>query len=171
MEVWVNIIILLMFIIMLIAGGYYAAKEFKNRRITNIPFKEAMDLISLPIVTFIHNGQKLHLMLDTGSDDSYINSKIADKLLPVKTDNASIPVITGTGESKAEGRVFLDLTYDNNVFINNFYLMDLDNAFKAITDERGLEIHGIIGNRFFKKYEYKLDFESMVAKSKKGYKK
>lgn len=164
------VLLCLIFFILIGITTYAWYKEFSKKRITSIPFKEAMDLINLPIVTFEHNGNKLHLMLDTGSDDSYINSKIANVLCPIKADESSIPVITGTGETTAAGRVLLDLVYNGNRFLNYFFLMDLDNAFKAITDERGLEIHGIIGNRFFKKYEYKLDFESMMAHSKKGYK-
>lgn len=171
MSIVSDIVLYLIFLILIGCLIYAWRKELSNKRVTSIPFKEAMDLICLPIVTFEHRGVKLHLMLDTGSDDSYINSKIADILQPVKADDATIPVITGTGETDAKGRVLLDLTYNNNVFYNYFFLMDLDNAFKAITDERGLEIHGIIGNKFFKKYEYKLDFESMIAHSKKGIKK
>lgn len=148
---------------------YAWRREFKY--VAKIPFKEAMELINLPIVTFTHNNNKLHLMLDTGSDDSYINSKIQHLLKPVSTDDASIPVITGTGETVAKGRVMLDLSYNNHMFNNTFFLMDLTEAFGSLTQERGIELHGIIGNKFFKKYEYLLDFDKMEASSKKGIKK
>lgn len=163
-----TLLLYLIFFILVIALGYAAYKEFSKKGITSIPFKEAMDLISLPVVTFEHNGNKLHLMLDTGSDDSYINTSVLPFLDPVRTEKSSVPVITGAGETSTSGIVVLDLMYNNHRFINHFLIMNLDNAFNAITQERGIEIHGIIGNKFFKKYEYKLDFESMMAHSKKG---
>ena len=40
----------------------------------NMSFKEAMDLVELPVVTFLNGKEKLNFLLDTGSNISQINS-------------------------------------------------------------------------------------------------
>ena len=41
--------------------------------IGKISFRESMDLVQLPIVTFMNNGKKLNFLLDTGASYSSIN--------------------------------------------------------------------------------------------------
>ena len=59
------------------------------------------------------------------------------------------------------------VTYKSQKFIDRFYISDLDEAFGAIKAETGVQIHGILGSKFFAKYKYILDFDSLIAYSKK----
>ena len=47
-------------------------------------------------------------------------------------------------------------------------ISDLDKPFNNIKKESGVTIHGILGNNFFKKYKYVLDFDKLIAYSKDG---
>ena len=48
----------------------------KKNDTTTISFKEAMDLVELPIITFYNCNTKLNFLLDTGSNNSHINKKM-----------------------------------------------------------------------------------------------
>ena len=61
----------------------------------------------------------------------------------------------------------MTVTYRNQKFIDRFYISDLNESFGAIKAETGVQIHGILGSKFFAKYKYILDFESLIAYSKK----
>ena len=67
---------------------YYHLYKNKRRDQTKISFKEGLDLTELPIVTFKQGDKKLHFLLDTGSNISYINSEVI-KDLEVEDLNAS----------------------------------------------------------------------------------
>ena len=47
--------------------------NIRKRNNSKISFKEAMDLVGLPVITFCNRNVKLNFLLDTGSDKSYIN--------------------------------------------------------------------------------------------------
>lgn len=135
----------------------------RNYNVVHIPFKESMDLINLPVVTFINNNTKLHFLLDTGSDDSFITSSVVD-LLDIKSNDSKISNIqTGGGIISSRGRVTLDISYLDSSYENTFIVSDLDSSFKNIADSRGIQVHGIIGSLFFRRYGYKLDFKKLAA--------
>ena len=129
-------------------------------------FKESMDLTELPIVTFYNKGAKLNFLLDTGSDLSYINKSILSSL-EYKEVNESRNIISVGGNSQTLGCCDMTVTYKNQKFIDRFYISDLDEAFGAIKTETGVQIHGILGSKFFAKYKYILDFENLIAYSKR----
>ena len=47
----------------------------KQKGGVNMSFKEAMDLVELPVVTFYNGDKKLNFLLDTGSNMCVINSR------------------------------------------------------------------------------------------------
>lgn len=137
-----------------------------NKRV-QIPFRESMELVRLPIVTFKNGNTKLHFLLDTGSDDSFISSSVIKKVR-VKQDIKKVTTIaTGGGSINSKGIVVFDIQYKDKVFENTFIVSDLDEAFKAAVGNRGVKLHGILGSVFFEKYKYSIDFKEMTAYSKK----
>jgi hypothetical protein len=129
----------------------------------HIPFKESMDLINLPVVTFINNNVKLHFLLDTGSDDSFITSSITEMLDIKSTDSRITNIQTGNGIISSLGRVTLDISYLDSSYENTFIVSDLDGPFSNVANSKGIQIHGILGSLFFRKYGYKLDFKKLAA--------
>jgi hypothetical protein len=152
--------------LLLSCWGYNKAKQNKTEAV--IPFKESIDLVGCPIVTFINNGQKLHFLLDTGSDDSYITSSIVDELEVKERSDVESPVIAGGGNMTSKGTVVMDIIYKHMTFENMFKINDLDDTFNEAFGDRGITVHGILGSFFFNKYNYILDFKELQATSKNG---
>ena len=129
----------------------------KQSKRVNMSFKEAMDLVELPVVTFFNGKKKLNFLLDTGSNISQINSSVLPLLDYKKIDGKDMDVM-GIEGNKVNTK-FCE--------INEFCIHNLDEAFAIIKEESGVQIHGILGSLFFQKYKYILDFNSLIAYNKK----
>lgn len=58
--------------------------------------------------------------------------------------------------------------YRNELKFNSiFQAVDMSKAFKNIKQETGVSLQGILGNDFFVKYKYVIDFKEFVAYIKK----
>lgn len=160
-------IVVILLAVILLAIIINGAEDYcRQKKRENMSFREAMDLVELPVVTFYNKDTKLNFLLDTGSDLSYINKSILPSL-KYKEVNESRNIISVGGNSQTLGCCDMTVTYRNQKFIDRFYISDLDEAFRAIKAETGVQIHGILGSKFFAKYKYILDFESLIAYSKK----
>lgn len=153
--------VLIIILIIISVGIIYYIRKKNN--IIHIPFKESMDLINLPVVTFINNGVKLHFLLDTGSDDSFITTSVVDKLKITTKHDKITNIQTGSGVISSMGMITLNINYLESSYENTFIISDLEAPFKHIADSRGIQIHGIIGSLFFRRYGYKLDFNKLSA--------
>ncbi len=164
MVLKIAVILLAVILLAIIING--ANDYCRQKKRENMSFREAMDLVELPIVTFYNKDTKLNFLLDTGSDLSYINKSILPSL-EYKEINESKNIISVGGNSQSLGCCDMTVTYRNQKFTDKFYISDLDEAFGAIKAETGVQIHGILGSKFLAKYKYILDFESLIAYSKK----
>lgn len=159
-------IILILLVVVFVAVTVNGIESYRRqKKKETMSFREAMDLVELPIITFYNNDKKLNFLLDTGSDLSYINKSILPSL-EYKEINESKNIISVGGNTQSLGCCDMTVTYKNKKFIDRFYISDLDEAFGAIKAETGVQIHGILGSKFFAKYKYILDFESLIAYSK-----
>ena len=163
MVLKIVVVLLAVINVAVIVNGIEDYRRQKKKKIMS--FREAMDLVELPIVTFYNNDKKLNFLLDTGSDLSYINKSILPSL-EYKEINESMNIISIGGNSQSLGCCDMTVTYKNKKFIDRFYISDLDEAFGVIKAETGVQIHGILGSKFFSKYKYILDFENLIAYSK-----
>ena len=136
--------------------------DIRKRNNSKISFKEAMDLVELPVVTFYNGDTKLNFLLDTGSNVSYINSSIIPLLVHEKTDK-EMNTIGIEGNKVSNQFCKMSVTYKNQVFEEEFSIADLDEAFSVVKQESGVQIHGILGSKFFDKYKYFLDFKELIA--------
>lgn len=136
--------------------------DIRKRNNSKISFKEAMDLVELPVVTFYNGNTKLNFLLDTGSNVSYINSSIIPLLVHEKTDK-EMNTIGIEGNKVSNQFCKMSVTYKNQVFEEEFSIADLDEAFGVVKQESGVQIHGILGSKFFERYKYVLDFKELIA--------
>lgn len=60
----------------------------RQRKRVNMSFKEAMDLVDLPVITFYNNGKKFNFLLDTGATMSVIDSNVLSNLSHENLDDA-----------------------------------------------------------------------------------
>ena len=159
-------IVIILLAVVLLAVIINGAEDYcKQKKRENMSFREAMDLVELPIVTFYNKDTKLNFLLDTGSDLSYINKSVLPSL-EYEEGNESRNIISVGGNSQSLGCCDMTVTYKNQKFVDRFYISDLDEAFGAIKAETGAQIHGILGSKFFAKYKYVLDFKSLIAYSR-----
>lgn len=159
-------IVVILLVVILLAVIINGVENYcKQKKRENISFREAMDLAELPIITFYNKDKKLNFLLDTGSDLSYINKSILPSLEYTEISE-SRNIISVGGNTQSLGCCNMSVTYKSQKFIDKFYISGLDEAFGVIKAETGVQIHGILGSKFFAKYKYILDFESLIAYSK-----
>lgn len=158
-------IMLAVFILAIIINGI--EDYCKQHKKVNMSFKEAMDLVELPVVTFFNGDKKLNFLLDTGSNISQINRSILPLLDYKKVEEKNMDVIGIEGNKISTEFCELTITYKGQEFVGEFCINDLNDAFAIIKEESGVQIHGILGSLFLQKYKYVFDFASLTAYSKK----
>ena len=159
MSVEILLLGLIVVAILIIAGAVRSNRKKNNSRIS---FRESMDLTDLPVITFTCADRKLNFLLDTGSTLSYINKSVVSALPHEKSETTTQMVGIEGNRIDAEC-CHLIVSYRNQKFHEEFSAADLDKAFNAVKQETGVQIHGILGSRFFEKYQYVLDFKELAA--------
>ena len=155
-------IISVVILVLVVAFIANTIDDMRKRNNSKISFKEAMDLVELPVVTFYNGDKKLNFLLDTGSNVSYINSSIIPLLDHEKTDK-EMNTIGIEGNKVSNQFCKMSVTYKNQVFEEEFSIADLDEAFSVVKQESGVQMHGILGSKFFERYKYVLDFKEFIA--------
>ena len=154
------VIISLILVLILILIVCYVIKI--NRRKDIMSLKESLDLTGVPIVTFTQDNIKYNFLLDTGSDVSYINSTIVNNIKNEPTNRSLGGLISAEGlNTKSITVVKIPFVYKKTAFAEDFAVVDLTDAFAQIKEENGVTLHGILGNTFFTKYGYILDFKEL----------
>ena len=151
-------VVLLIFSTAIILRAFYYTKKRDEGRIS---FKESIDLVSLPVITFMSNGRKLNFLLDSGSSNSFINN---DSL---KDTNHRLLGKTGTtygmeGVEKENRTCVVDLQYKSMNFSIELCAIDLSSCFSMLKKETGVQMDGILGCEFFGKYKSVIDFEELA---------
>lgn len=132
----------------------------KNK--SKISFKESLDLTDLPIITLRQGETRVNLLLDTGSTKSVILPSVIENL--EYSDTGEVGTIFGMEGNTIETKyVSMDLMYNYINYNEKFQVVDMSAAFDSIKQSTGVNIHGILGNSFFEKYGYVLDFKDLVA--------
>lgn len=131
-----------------------------------LSFKQGLDLTDLPIVTFQQGDQKLNFLLDTGSNNNIIHSKVLDKIQYTPT-NVSSDLFGVEGNKQEVKFCKITISYKDSNFEYDYAICDMTQAFDTIKNESGVNLHGIIGSKFFCKFQYVLDFKELIAYSKR----
>ena len=149
-------------IVIVVAMIINAIEDNRKKNDSKISFRESMDLTELPVVTFYNGDKKLNFLLDTGSNVSHINSSVIHLLDHTKTDQKT-DTIGMEGNKVSNDICKMTVYYRNQRFEEDFIISDLNDAFDIIKQEDGVQIHGILGSKFFEKYRYVLDFSELIA--------
>jgi predicted aspartyl protease len=130
-----------------------------------ISFKEAMDLTEMPIITLYQGEKKFNFLLDTGSNNSIIDSNILDQI-ERKIINERSSLFGMEGNVKEVSMCKIVLSYKDKEYEYKYLIQDMKAPFDNIKNSTGVTLHGIIGSNFFNEYKYVLDFSELVAYSK-----
>lgn len=140
----------------------YIEKEAIRKVNNRMSFKESLDLVGLPIITFTQGERKYNFILDTGSTLSVINEGALKSIDYITLDKKG-------SNYGCEGNIVLtnfikmNIEYKNNVFKEEFQILDLNKAFENIHNDYKVNVVGILGNSFFTRYKYILDFDELAA--------
>lgn len=157
--VLIALCVIFLIIAVAVTSGVIAGVRKKS---SEISFREAMDLAELPVITFYNGDKKINFLLDTGSNISYLNESIVSSLVTESTGEESN--IIGIEGNKVNCKICkMIIRRKNQEFEEEFSIADLDKAFSIVKKESGVQIHGILGSRFFGKYKYVLDFKDYIA--------
>ena len=161
--IWEIVIVLL---VVIAAVTLACIVDFTRSKKNKMSFRESMDLTELPVVTFRQDGKdKFNFLLDTGSSLSVINESILNIIKHTDLECTS-SVYGMEGNSVETSLVSIPLKYKDTDYVENFQVVDMSAAFDKVKKENGVTIHGILGNSFFVKYKYVLDFKELIAYSR-----
>lgn len=167
MEFIYKLIFTVLLVLAIAAIAYIVEKARHRKNIDpadKISFRETMDLVDLPIITFQVGGKKLNFLLDTGANYCIIDSNLLDTIEHTKLNLEGTVYGAGGVEVKVS-YVSIDLKYKGVDYADMFQVLDLSNTFGMIKEESGVNLHGVLGNSFFQKYKYVIDFDELVAYS------
>lgn len=131
-----------------------------------ISFGPGFALTELPIISLYQGKEHFNFLLDTGSNDSIIDSNILNKLEYDMSDKQN-SLIGMEGNKEIVSICNITLSYNGVDFPYEYNIRDMSAAFGSIKTESGVTLHGIIGSKFFNKYKYVLDFDSLIAYAKR----
>lgn len=161
----INIFRLIILILVLCAiVGVLIYKELKDRK--NFSFRNAFDLIGLPVLVFKQGDVKLRFILDTGSSVSVIDEKSVASI-KYETLDKSDNMVDANGGEKILHYCNFKFTCEDKEFENEFMVNDMSNIKRSVKENSGADIDGLIGSDFFNKYKYVIDFNKYLAYSKK----
>ena len=162
-----NIIIIILMVIF-IAIFINVIEDHKNYK--KISFKETMDLLNIPIITFTCNKKKLHFLFDSGSSYSHISPE-AISYVGKKSENVgkNIQTIGAGGTLNNNKHCLLKLNYNGEVYDSDFIVTEqLAQQLESIKKDFNIEIHGLLGGDFLSKYDYVMDFKEFVVYSRRN---
>ena len=155
---------LIILVLIVISAIIINGVEDYNRK-DAMSFREAMDLTNLPIVTFYQGDKKFNFLLDTGATLSVINQAALESITHTTT-NETGELYGVDGVKREVSYASINLAYKNKDYTEEFQVLDMQEAIDQVKAESGVNMVGIIGSEFFRKYKYILDFNELIAYSK-----
>lgn len=135
-------------------------------RHNEMSFQNSMDLAELPVVTFHQGDKKVNLLLDTGSNNCIIDSGFLNSLNHTPL-NGSTQISGLEGNVQTSSLCLIKMSYKDTDYEYPYVIQDMSAVFGSIKKETGVSIHGILGSKFFNEYKYVLDFDELIAYTKK----
>lgn len=160
----VLIILVAVFVIAIIINGI---EDYHTRNsLVRLSFTDNMGRLNLPIVSLTNNGQSFNFLIDTGATLSVIDSNALDKLAYTKVETTGNAYgVDGNIISVEYARI--ELNYEKTKFVDEFQIMRVD-AFDNIKESDNIEIVGILGSTFLKRYDFTINYKDLIISSKKN---
>ena len=159
----VLIVIVAVFVVATLINGI---EDYHNRSsLVRLSFTDNMGRLNLPIVSLTNNGQSFNFLIDTGATLSVIDSNALDKLAYTKVET------TGNAYG-VDGNIVpveyarIELNHEETKFVDEFQIMRVD-AFDNIKESDKIEIVGILGSTFLKRYDFTINYKDLIISAKK----
>ena len=154
---------MVVFVIAIIINGIEDYHTINS--LVRLSFTDNMGKLNLLIVSLTNNGQSFNFLIDTGATLSVIDSNALDKLAYTKVET------TGNAYG-VDGNIVpveyarIELNHEKTKFVDEFQIMRVD-AFDNIKESDKIEIVGILGNTFLKRYDFTINYKDLIISSKK----
>ena len=123
------------------------------------PLTHGLHKTGLPLIVAKLFDNDICLMLDTGSNRNIIDHRIydhfKDRLKPSET-SSEVYTLNGTSTGVT---IDVPFSFEEDAYHEPFLCTEAGDTFDKINEEAGIQIHGILGNHFFLKHGWVLDFE------------
>jgi len=127
------------------------------------PLTYGLSKTGLPLIVAKIFDNDICLMLDTGSNRNIIDHRIYNHFIDkLKQSETSSEVYTLNGTARGI-TIDVPFCFEDQDYHEPFICTENTDAFDKIHDESGIQIHGILGNHFFLKHGWVLDFEKVTV--------
>ena len=117
----------------------------------------------LPLIVVKLFGKDICWMLDTGSNRNIIDHRIYEHFKDrLKQSETSSEVYTLNGAARGI-TIDVPFCFEDHDYLEPFLCTEMTDTFDKINEESGIQIHGILGNHFFLKYGWVLDFDKVIV--------
>jgi predicted aspartyl protease len=157
------IVLVAIFVIATVINGI---EDYHTRNsLVRLSFTDNMGRLNLPVVSLTNNGQSFNFLIDTGATLSVIDSNALDKLAYTKVETiGSAYGVDGNIIPVEYARI--ELNHENTKFVDEFQIMRV-NGFDNIKKSDKIEIVGILGSTFLKRYDFTINYKDLIISAKK----
>lgn len=134
----------------------------KNNR-TSASFDDAINKTNVPVIAIEAEGKFYNFLIDTGSDNSFIDSSIESEVSTKELIGYQGGITGATGSQSQRTPVYkITFTCGDKELVDNFTVNNFSTIFNYIKERSGIQVHGILGSKFLTKYGALLDFETRM---------
>jgi hypothetical protein len=134
-----------------------------------VSFSKGFKSPNIPLATFYQGDKELIFLLDTGSENNVTNQKTLSFVEHTILKDANVThTLSGVGGTEEVFSCSISFGCDSEQYTENFLVSNsIDAAIEMIRQEHGIIISGILGSQFLKKNNVVMDFNTLMAYSKK----
>lgn len=125
-------------------------------------FEDTMGTHRVPVVSFEHNGQTVNFIIDSGATHSVINISSVDKFEGELLENAEGTMYGIDGNIVNTRLANVEITKNGHAFQDVFQILPIP-GIDMMSAQNGIEVHGILGSSFLKKYQFIINYKHLKA--------
>lgn len=124
--------------------------------------QEFLEKAEVPAVPIYIQGKEYIMLIDTGSDESYMDNDILIDVPKILVGYQE-KVIGGTAVKEEKSNIYLvEFACGSNEYKEEFIENDFSRLFNFIGQNTGVKLSGILGTKFLIKHKCILDFENLI---------
>ena len=127
------------------------------------PLNYGLSKTGLPLIVVKIFEHDICLMLDTGSNRNIIDNRIYDHFKEKLNQPATSSEVYTLNGTTTGITIEIPFSFEKNNYSEPFICSEIADTFDKINEESGIQIHGLLGNNFFLKHGWVLDFDKVTV--------